>query len=73
MDNLKNILAVITKRLKNVEDGKSPSAVTFGGQTFEKPADVGAWMEAGNLDVYDAGYIVNPHIVMEHVYGSLMG
>ena len=47
-------------------------SVSYGGTIFKSKLEAKQWINA-KLLVHDAGLIVNPHTVMEHIYAEVAG
>ena len=49
----------------------------YGGVAFKRVGDAKAWIkysvDNGEMEFLDASLIVDPHMVLEHVYANLVG
>ena len=71
MDTIRAVTNLLATKVISLEEGRNPKKVHYGGMLFESPLELGAWLLLVNMEVEDAGLIVDPHTVMEHVFGTI--
>ena len=70
LGEIKTKLGQALTRVEKLENGESTGSVSYGGVEWDDPDDAGKWLRE-HLSIEDAGLIVDPHTVMEHVFGAV--
>lgn len=65
-------MGVIEKKIQALERGSNPNIVTYEWALFENLCNIDVRVK-NNIYLDNTALIVEPHTVMEHIYGSIMG
>ena len=65
LDNIRQALLKLNKRVKDMYAENSPETVSFPGTTLEDPEDTAAWITS-NMNGNFVGYFMDTHFIFEH-------
>ena len=71
VDTIRAVSSLLAKKVTALKKGKNPKHVEYTGLVFESPHDLKAWIHKTGFCVEDAVFIVDPHTVLEHVFGTV--